>query len=225
MIYLPIRNTFRNTRITPFKTLVQNTRRHPFKTLVGTTLRIIYLFIYMIAITVSTNYHDILEHVLPNNAKLFDKWIIVTHQNDHKTINTIRKFNFDNVQILFFDFYSNGKIFNKGGAIRFAQQTIPCDYNGPLLLLDSDILLPNDFKQIVLNANIGYRALYGVTCRYDFYSYDNLILNKIDYRYTGFHGFFQLYRFKPNILYKDSYNCAQCDLDFNSLFHSKIRIQ
>jgi hypothetical protein len=218
----PIQNTrmhpIQNTRMHP----IQNTRMHPIQN-TRKPQRIIYL-LYMIAITVSTKYHDILEHTLTNNAKFFDKWIIVTDQNDHKTINTICKYKFSNVDFIFFDFYANGKIFNKGGAIRFAQQTIPHDYTGNVLLLDSDILLPNDFKQIIQNTNVQDNSLYGVVCRYDYYSYHNFIKDIVDFEYKGFHGFFQLYRFRPTILYTDSFNCTQCDLEFNQLFHRQISI-
>ena len=41
----------------------------------------------IIAITVSTNYEDILKIIIPQNAKFFKKWIIITKVDDIKTIN------------------------------------------------------------------------------------------------------------------------------------------
>lgn len=175
-----------------------------------------------IAITISTNYDDILQYILPQNQKFFDKWIIVTHKDDKKTIDLIDKFNFKNVELLFFDFYADGKIFNKGGAIKFAQKTIPSSNIGDVLLLDSDILLPDNFNDIIKNIDTKNDVLYGVRKRLDFHSYANLMSGKQDHSYIGnFHGFFQLYKFNPSYLYNDSINCSQCDLDFANLFETK----
>lgn len=67
----------------------------------------------MICITVSVNYDNLLDIILPQNAKFFKKWYIVTHKDDQKTIDIIKKHNINCVEILYFDFY-DGAIFNKG---------------------------------------------------------------------------------------------------------------
>ena len=178
----------------------------------------------IIAITVSTNYDDLLKIIMPQNYKFFDKWYIITNKDDEDTIKIIKYYNFNNIEILFFDFYANNNIFNKGGAIRFCQEQININYNGNILILDSDIFLPNNFDEIINNISIKDDTLYGTYQRNDFYSYTNFINKKIDSLYWGsleFHGYFQLYKFNKNFLYEDSYNCSCCDLIFHKYFQNK----
>ena len=56
----------------------------------------------LIAITVSTNFSDILEITMKQNLKFFDYWYIITQKNDIKTINLIK--NNDKIKILYYDF-------------------------------------------------------------------------------------------------------------------------
>jgi hypothetical protein len=180
----------------------------------------------MIAITVSTNYDDLLNIIIPQNYTFFEKWYIITDENDKDTINVINKYNYDNIYILFYNFYENNKIFNKGGAIRYCQKEIisNLNYNGAVLILDSDIFLPNNFVEIV-NANvINDDAIYGTNKRYDFYSYANFKNNIIDYDYPWskeFQGYFQLYKYDKNKLYDESNNCTVCDTQFLKYFKEK----
>jgi hypothetical protein len=183
----------------------------------------------MIGITVSTNYEDLLDIIIPQNHIFFDKWYIITHENDIKTINVIKKYNFSNIEILFFNFYANNKIFNKGGAIRYCQSEVisKLNYNGNILILDSDIFLPSNYNDIINNIKIEENTLYGTNKRYDFYSYDNFKRKIIDYDYPWskeFQGYFQLYKYNKSFLYKDSINCSQCDLEFIKYFKNKIII-
>ena len=76
----------------------------------------------MIGITVSTNYDDILNIIMPQNYKFFEKWYIITDEKDIKTLEVIKKYNYSNVEVIFYDFYANNKKFNKGGAIRYVQE-------------------------------------------------------------------------------------------------------
>lgn len=181
----------------------------------------------MIAITVSTNYDDVLNFILPQNYKFFEKWYIITDSNDTDTINVINKYNFSNVITIFYDFYKNNKTFNKGGAIRYCQNEIigNLDYNGNILILDSDIWLPNNFDEIVKDVIIDYDTLYGTNKRYDYYSYENFKNNIIDFDYPwskDFQGYFQLYKYDKNKLYNESNNCSECDLTFLTYFKNKI---
>ena len=183
----------------------------------------------MIAITVSTNYHDILDIIIPQNYKFFEKWYIITDKNDEDTINTINKYNFSNIYILFFDFYKNNRKFNKGGAIRYCQKEIvgSSNYNGSVVLLDSDIWLPNNFIEIVNDIVLDDNVIYGTNKRFDYYSYENFKNNKIDLDYPWskeFQGYFQLYKYDINKLYDESYNCSACDLNFLKLFSKKITL-
>jgi len=187
----------------------------------------------IVAITVSTKYDDLLEIIMPQNYKFFDKWYIVTHKNDIKTIDVINKFSYSNVITLYYDFYSNVR-FNKGGAIKYCQKEISkLDYDFNVLLLDSDIYLPDNFDELLNNLVIEPNVLYGVSSRFDYHSYDNFLANKIDSIYTrmpashmrNFVGFFQLYKHNPTFLYENSQNCAECDTVFFKYFSQKKIIE
>jgi hypothetical protein len=172
----------------------------------------------MNCITVSTKYANLLDIIIPQNAKFFNKWYIVTDINDKETINVINKHNFPCIEILFFDFYKNAK-FNKGGAIKYAQTFIKDGEN--VLLLDSDIFIPNEFSYFldeIKENDIEYDVLYSFE-RYDFYTFSDFIKNENGIRYgIQFMGFFQLYKHRSHILYRDSENCRGCDWDFVSFF-------
>lgn len=184
----------------------------------------------LICITVSTKYDDILKICLPHNAQFFDKWYIITDRNDNPTINLIRSFDRTNIEILFFDFYHGGVRFNKGGAIRMGQLHVEANHpNCNILLLDSDIYLPDNFSSIMENIIIEENTLYGVEKRIDYYFLKNFRHNKPSREYNlskEFVGFFQLYNssHRNKYLYEDSYNCAICDNKFVELFDCSQRI-
>jgi hypothetical protein len=188
----------------------------------------------IVAITISTNYEDILKIVLLQNANFLKKWIIITDEKDTKTIDVIKEANCNNIEILFYDFYSNGKrkfIFNKGGAVRFGQKYV---YNKPeykdylILILDSDIYLPNNFIEIVNNINFEDNILYGSSKRFDYWSEENFKKDKIDYRYFYSKlalGYFQLYKINSKFLYNDSNDCSGCDKIFTGSFKKIVIIE
>ena len=183
----------------------------------------------IIAITVSTNYDDLLQIIIPQNYKFFYKWYIITHKNDNKTIDVIKNFNFDNIIILYYDFYANGATFNKGGAIKYCQEKIipNLEYKENILLLDSDIFLPNNFLKIINNIEIKNDILYGTYKRLDYYSYYNLRNNIVDFYYpwsNHFLGYFQLYKYNETFLYDDSEDCRICDFHFQKNFKNGITI-
>ena len=174
-------------------------------------------------ITVSTKYDNILDIILPQNYKFFKTWYIITSENDEKTIDVINKYNFDNVKILFFDFYKNATL-NKGGAVKYAQSLI--DDGEDILLLDSDIYLTDEFMNF-MNYPIEKDTLYSFT-RYDYYSYSDFINNIPSVTgCSNFMGFFQLYKndiSNPNYFYEDSFCCRDCDYKFCFAFESEKRI-
>jgi hypothetical protein len=179
----------------------------------------------MITITVSVNYSDILNVILPQNYKFFEKWYIITSPADKDTLDVIQKYNYANVCVVYYDFYRSGRKFDKGGAIRHCQKNyIPNSYNGLILILDSDIYLPDHFMEIINSIDVTDGTLYGTNARYDYYTYEHFAQNIIDFNYPWareFQGYFQLYKYKVNFLYNESYNCAECDLNFLQHFHTK----
>ena len=181
----------------------------------------------MIAITVSTNYDDLLDIIIPQNYIFFEKWYIITDKNDTNTIDVIKKHNHNNICTLFYDFYKNNRKFDKGGAIRYCQNDIINNYNGIVVILDSDIYLPNNFVDIINNTDIKDNTIYGTNKRYDYYSYENFKNKKIDFDYPWskqFQGYFQLYKNDKHKLYNHSHNCADCDLEFLKYFSKKITL-
>lgn len=177
----------------------------------------------IICITVSTKYDDILKICLPQNIKFLKKWYIITAPDDQQTIQLVRAANNPIIELLFFDFYGGGARFNKGGAIRMAQLHVNDVHpNSNILLLDSDIFLPDNFATIMNDIAIENDTLYGVASRTDYFTLRNFRQNKPSKIYNlskEFVGFFQLYRNTDSkYLYEDSHNCAVCDNKFIELF-------
>jgi hypothetical protein len=96
-----------------------------------------------------------------------------------------------------------------------------------MLILDSDIYLPNNFMDIYNSLNIADNILYGPEIRYDYRSHFDFINDYKRLLYSGsgnFFGFFQLFKCNLNYLYQSSYNCEKCDIIFKTLFSSCINI-
>ena len=168
---------------------------------------------------------------MPQNRNFFKKWFIVTHENDTKTIDIVKKYNFKNVELLYYNFYDNAT-FNKGGAIRYAQQKVDeLGFSDFLMLfLDSDIYLPNNFQHIIHNCKINNNTIYGSLKREDYHSYENFINNINDNNIVEnmsmgwVSGYFQIYNYSPTYKYQDSQNCSSCDVQFSTLFSNYIFI-
>jgi len=177
----------------------------------------------IIGITVSVNYSDILKHILATNATFLKKWIIVTTAEDTATRSLIAEANLPNIEILLFDqFYSNGAVFNKGGAIRYAQNYVYKQYpSSNILILDSDILLPEKFRAS-LPATLQENTLYGVLERVDYWTEDDFVERKNPHIFpegSKLVGFFQLYKGSDTgKLYNQSTNCSICDDEFKDSF-------
>lgn len=108
------------------------------------------------AITVCVDYSDHLEKIL-SNKRFFDTWTIVTHVSDKKTINLCAK---NNLTCVCSDrIYSNGAKFAKGRAINDGLTNInPKNW---ILHIDSDILLPMDFREHINTSNMEKDCIYG----------------------------------------------------------------
>jgi hypothetical protein len=185
----------------------------------------------IIAISVSTNYDDILNIVLPQNYKFFKEWFIITDKDDILTLDILIKYDFKNVKVLYYDFRNNNAIFDKGGAIQFAQLLINNRYKASnicILLIDSDIYLPDNFDDLIDKINIMENTLYGTEKRNDYYSYNNFKKNIIDreFEYSqSYVGYFQMYINNINYLYNNSKDASHCDLEFRDLFANKSIIR
>lgn len=191
--------------------------------------------INIVAITISTKYDDILNINIHQNYKYFEKWYIITSITDEKTINVIKKANYPNIEILYYNFYEKNAIFNKGGALKYAQSLVYEKHNNVnILLLDSDIYLPNNFETYMSKIKLLPYCVYGPHYRYDFSSYDDFLENKnskLYHKNAKCYGYFQMYYYNKEIpminkfLYKDSMNCSICDILFLNYFKNRIIIQ
>ncbi len=182
----------------------------------------------MVAITVSTNYSDVLPIVFEANKGFFKKWIFVTCPNDQSTIAYLS--NKPEVIILFWDFKNNTRTFDKGGAIKHAQNYTYDNYPDDwYLLLDSDICITASFnavRDLIQSRQLNEEAIYGIKDRFDFKRLSDVREMKNPYNYPNqgtIDGFFQLYRKK--VCYENSQNASQCDHQFLSNFPERIFIQ
>jgi predicted O-methyltransferase YrrM len=185
----------------------------------------------LIGITVSKNYSDLLQYCLKN--KIFmKKWYIITDKDDKYTIDLINKNNeLENIEILYYDFNQNGSIFDKGGAIKLAQEKIYENYNNELIMIiDSDIILPIDIADKISNLYnlIDEDTIYNVSDRINYLTYNDYLngksISKISDKFDDnsnwkIAGFFQLYK-NNKYYYENSYNCSTCDLTFHHKFKS-----
>lgn len=180
----------------------------------------------LFAITIAVNYNDIFKHMLGPNSKFFKRWFIVTSPDDKQTISLIKSLRKHNVKLLIYnDFYIKGSKFNKGGALKFAQEFVYSKFcNTNMLILDADILLPPDFMQR-LPKTLDDNVLYGVSERLDYWSIEDYNNNKNPHRHPfskQFIGFFQLYKQSSKYKYQQSFNCSDCDMKFKDMFTKKI---
>ena len=179
------------------------------------------------AITVSTKYDDILSIVIHQNVKFLKKWYIITDPADKATINVVKTANYPNIELLYYDFYSNA-IFNVGGARQYGQLwSIAKNGMGKYtLMLDSDIFLPDNFMDVIDVHDIVEGTLYGVQRRHDYARLSDLQKQEgyADYQEApNIYGFFQLYVQAPNILSQHSYDCSVSDIVFHNYFAHKER--
>lgn len=178
----------------------------------------------MIAITVSTNYSDILPLVL-KNKRYFKHWIFVTSKSDSATQDILKELK--DVTVLFYDFNLMGRRFDKGGAVRMAQhyayQMFPQDW---YLLIDSDIILGSNFTRVIKLDELDENTIYGAASRVNFKSLEDLTRVKNGFKHdiegNQIWGFFQLYRRK--IGYQPSDDASGCDIVFASQFLTRQQL-
>jgi len=114
----------------------------------------------LIGICVSYNYYDTIKFVLPVNYLHFDKIYLITQVDDAQTIEFSNSY--CNVKILFFNFKNNNKIFDKFGALNYAQKIVYENHpDSWYLIFDSDIILPNNFIDILIKENLNSECIYG----------------------------------------------------------------
>ena len=125
------------------------------------------------AVIVCYNYADFLAHTLPLNMTYFDRVVVVTHPDDQDTINLCNQYSVDCVQTT--EFHNNGDKFNKGRAINIGISHLKND--GWIMQLDADIVLPHNFRNRLIEAQLDSNNIYGAD-RLNVGSYENWMANK-----------------------------------------------
>lgn len=180
-------------------------------------------------IVVCKNYSDFLQITLPLNKKHFDNIVIVTADDDIDTQNLCKKQNVN--FIIYNDFFKNNAKFNFGGARSYGLQNLK--FKDWVIFLDSDIIMPNNFRELLDINKIDINKFYGSYRRFiptykDYNDFINGIKDKECFESidgTGC-GFFQCINLNSDIaryhginnLYKDSYSAEEVDINFLKLW-------
>lgn len=187
-------------------------------------IKIHYTMNNIIPLVVCVNMSDYLNITIDKNRHFFEKYYVLTCNNDVETQTLCQEYNADVIKYNeFFD--KDGCKFNKSGGIFMAQKYLHEKYpNHWILLLDVDIVLIEKIFTMLKDIELNEKALYSVK-RYDVLN-DEELINKYKGRlYTSdFVGFFQLY-YNKNIYYPEfSKNASVCDLVFLQKFKTKIML-
>lgn len=109
---------------------------------------------------VSVNYADYLECIAPN-VRHFDRWLVVTVESDTRTQEVCRR---HGMEILFSRrLYEDGAAFNKAAALNEGLAAL--DQDAWVAVMDSDILLPHDFRERLDAQDLDEQCLYGLAGR------------------------------------------------------------
>jgi len=110
-------------------------------------------------VTTCVGFDDILDVTLENNHNHADTYIVVTSHEDAKTHAVCRKYGATCVQTDLFK--KNNRKFNKGAAINAGFNYF--QWHGWRLHMDSDIVLPDNFRRILFNhSHLDRNCLYGI---------------------------------------------------------------
>ncbi len=119
------------------------------------------------AVTVCVNYSDFLAETLPANMLYFDRIVVVTSHADKATQALCERLS---VPCVVTDvMYERGDKFNKGKAINMGLGHLNMD--GWTLHLDSDIVLPHNFRKLLQHAHLDTANIYGAD-RVNVYGWD-----------------------------------------------------
>lgn len=108
-------------------------------------------------VTVCVNYADFLDEALHKNLHHFNEFVVVTHFDDRHTKAVCDR---HGVQCIVTDvMLERGDEFNKGLAINLGLAHLR--HNGWLCHLDSDIVLPDNFRNVLHKSGLNDGCIYG----------------------------------------------------------------
>jgi GT2 family glycosyltransferase len=171
----------------------------------------------VIPVVTSVHMSDYLAKTLPVNRDLFEIFVVVTSSTDLETHAVCRE---HDVRIITYDdFRGGGARFNKSGAIRYAQQVLHAQYPDMwILLMDTDIILPENFVAIASARLRDKTALYGMP-RLDVH--DDTQTETYPMQFVGY---FQAYFDKTKLYARHSMDASVCDWKFKNEFPSHIAL-
>ena len=109
---------------------------------------------------VSVDYADYLECIAPN-VRHFDRFLVITVESDTRTQEVCRR---HGMEILFSRrLYEDGAAFHKAAALNEGLAAL--DQDAWVAVMDSDILLPHDFRERLDAQELDGQCLYGLAGR------------------------------------------------------------
>lgn len=170
----------------------------------------------------SVNMDDYLSVTIKNNRKMFERYYVVTSQEDEPTINVCK--NFDAEVVTYDGFFNDPRCsFNKAGGIRHAQKIIHERHRAKwVILIDVDIILPDEIASLD-TSEFTKRWMYGMA-RVDAHTYDDYKSRNFTTYHQKFDGYFQMYHNKSFFYPEKSINASWCDIYFRDKFPRRILI-
>lgn len=182
---------------------------------------------------VSVNYSDCLEVALPYNTKQFDQIIVLTIKSDKVCQDLCSKYS--NVKCLVFPdgiLKKNRKTFNKGALLnRGLAYLNRIGYSDWLVMTDSDIVFPENFKELMTSKEKDLNVLYGMNRKHccDVNTFNTYMNTKQDTLLTisqelPFIGFCQIFMYKANkFSFVEDSDAERSDLIFLTHFSKEFR--
>jgi hypothetical protein len=109
------------------------------------------------AVTVCVNYADYLSITIKFNKQIFDDWVVVTSASDEETQTVCAN---HGVKCIVSNRLYEEAVFNKGKALNDGLSVL--SKRDWLLSLDSDVILPRDFRDEINSLYFDRKTLYGV---------------------------------------------------------------
>lgn len=173
------------------------------------------------AVSVCFHYSDYLRIIMPNRHVL-DRWVIATHPDDVDTINLCEYHGLE--YVLESRIVSKGKPMNKGAGLNAALES--CKKNHWLLILDCDIILPENMREHLDLVNMKRTRLYGAS-RMSYETYRDY-LKKRNGKYENclnrMSGYFHLYHSDNHRPLSEQYpTAAGVDVEFRDRWAPRKR--
>ena len=187
------------------------------KELSRNTFKIQSLCVFIVCVNFSDKLSFILQPFVKQNV--VHKIYVVTSAEDRDTLDTCKSLQSKGlaIQCEVYDFHHQGASFDKGCALQHIQRLGHANNSDAYLILDSDILVPDAFFQLLGTNTWKTHTLYGPKYREIYDSYQNLVQKKYiqkDICKSFFPGYFQMYTRGHTPTYTHSENAGYCDVTF-----------